>query len=109
MQFEAQHRHYHQYYPGSSFDIIECAGEPVGRLYVDRAEKEIRIIDISLLPESRGLGIGTRFLLGLQKEAREAGKTLSIHVEKFNPALRLYQRLGFKPVEDKGVYLQMAC
>jgi len=35
------------------------------------------------------------------------GKALGIHVEKFNPAMKLYERLGFKPVEDQGIYLLM--
>jgi ribosomal protein S18 acetylase RimI-like enzyme len=74
---------------------------------VDRWDKEIRIMDIALLPEHRGVGIGTGLLRELQEEARAAGKSLSIHVEKFNPALRLYERLGFQPQEDKGVYLLM--
>jgi ribosomal protein S18 acetylase RimI-like enzyme len=80
-------------------------GVPVGRLYVDRCEKAIRIMDIALLPEHRRAGIGTKLLRELQDEARTAGKTLTIHVEKFNPALRLYQRLGFQQIEDKGIYL----
>jgi ribosomal protein S18 acetylase RimI-like enzyme len=50
-------------------------------------------------------GIGTKLLRELQDEAHTAGKVLTIHVEKFNPALRLYQRLGFQQIEDKGVYL----
>ena len=107
MQFEAQHRHYQEQYPEAAFEIIEREGIPIGRLYVARWEKEIRIVDIALLPESRGGGIGTQFLRKLQEEARAAGKTLSIHVEKFNPALRLYDRLGFKPVKEVGVYLLM--
>jgi len=74
---------------------------------VARWEKEIRIVDITLLPESRGGGIGTKLLRDLQNEARAAGKSLTIHVERFNRALGLYQRLGFKEVEDKGVYLLM--
>jgi ribosomal protein S18 acetylase RimI-like enzyme len=72
---------------------------------VDRCEKVIRIIEIALLPEHRRAGIGTKLLRELQDEARTAGKALTIHVEKFNPALRLYQRLGFQQIEDKGVYL----
>jgi len=28
-------------------------------------------------------------------------------VERFNPALRLYQRLGFRHVEDQGPYYLM--
>ena len=62
-------------------------------------------MDIALLPEHRGAGIGAQLLRELQEEARSAGKSLTIHVERFNPALRLYERLGFRQVEDKGVYL----
>ncbi len=104
-QFDAQSAHYREHYLGASFQVIEGDGRPIGRLYVARWEKEIRIVDIALLPEFRGAGIGTRLLHDLQDEARAAGKSLTIHVERFNPALRLYERLGFKQIEDKGVYL----
>jgi len=106
-QFDAQSAYYAENYPGASFQIIERDGWPVGRLYVDRWEKEIRIVDITLLPEFRGSGIGTKLLRELQEEARAAGKSLTIHVERFNRALELYQRLGFEQIEDKGVYLLM--
>lgn len=106
-QFDAQSAHYRENYPGASLQIIERAGAPIGRLYVARWEREIRIMDIALLPTHRGAGIGAQLLRELQHEARAAGKSLSIHVERFNPALRLYERLGFKQVEDKGVYLLM--
>jgi GNAT superfamily N-acetyltransferase len=106
-QFDAQSAHYREHYPDASFQIIERNGEPVGRVYVARWEREIRIVDISLLREARGTGIGTKLLRDLQEEARSAGKSLTIHVERFNRALALYQRLGFKEIEDKGVYLLM--
>ena len=106
-QFDAQSAHYRENYPGASLQVIERAGEPIGRLYVAHWEREIRIMDIALLPEHRGAGIGTNLLRKLQDEARSAGKSLSIHVERFNPALRLYERLGFQMIEDKGVYLLM--
>ncbi len=106
-QFAAQDAHYRQHYPAATFSVIERDGWPIGRLYVDRSEQEIRIMDIALLPEHRGAGIGTKLLRELQEEARSARKALSIHVEKFNPALRLYERLGFCTREDKGVYLLM--
>ena len=107
-QFDAQDAHYRAHYPTSEFSIIENGAADIGRLYVDRWDKEIRVMDISILPEFRGAGVGTQLLRGLQDEARAAGKSLSIHVEKFNPALRLYERLGFKPIEDKGVFLLMS-
>jgi ribosomal protein S18 acetylase RimI-like enzyme len=105
MQFEAQDAYYREHYHPASFDAVELDGQPVGRLYVARWEDEIRIIDIALLPAHRGRGIGTALLRGLLNEAAGAGKRLSIHVEKHNPALRLYARLGFTTVADRGVYL----
>jgi GNAT superfamily N-acetyltransferase len=107
MQFEAQDTDYRRNYSGASFDVIEAEGQPVGRLYVDRRRDEIRIIDITLLPEHRGRGIGTLLIRGVLNEAATAGKRVSIHVERNNPARRLYERLGFTPVEDRGVYLLM--
>lgn len=106
-QFTAQDQHYRAHYPTAIYSVIEHEGQPIGRLYVDRWAREIRIMDISLLPEARGRGFGSFLLHTLQAEARDAGKSLTIHVEKFNPALRLYSRLGFQPREDKGVYLLM--
>ena len=81
---------------------------PAGRAALRRPQDdEIRIVDIALLPEYCNRGIGTTLLRGLQAEAAAAGKPLRIHVERFNPALRLYERLGFRQVEDRGVYLFM--
>ncbi|HEX9638725.1 MAG TPA: GNAT family N-acetyltransferase [Acidobacteriota bacterium] len=107
LQFDAQDRHYQEHFPAAAFQIIELDAQPIGRLYVDRRADEIRLIDIALLPEFRGAGIGTALLMELIDEAAAAGKPLRIHVERFNPALRLYQRLGFRPLEEHGVYLLM--
>ena len=106
-QFAAQHRHYQQHYADASFQIILVDGQPIGRLYVARWPGEIRLIDIALLPAARGAGIGTRLLHDLLDEAVAAQKPIRLHVEKFNPALRLYQRFGFVSVEDRGVYWLM--
>ena len=107
VQCTAQDSQYRQHYPTAVYDVIESGGKPVGRLYVDRWKREIRIMDIAILPEHRGKGIGTQLLLDLQREAAGVRKSLSIHVERFNPALRLYERLGFHVLEDKGVYFLM--
>ena len=106
-QFEAQDRHYREHYAGASLDVVEWDGAPAGRLYVARWSDEIRIMDIALLPEFRGRGIGTALLRALLNEASAAGKRLTIHVEKFNPARRLYERLGFAEAADRGVYVLM--
>ena len=108
-QFEAQTSHYHQHYTGADYQVIVADGIPAGRLYVVRWTREIRIMDIALLPEFRNRGIATGLLTGLIGESRATGKVLSIHVERFNRALSLYQRLGFQLAEDKGVYLLLEC
>ena len=105
MQFDAQDAWWRENYADASFEVILVEGEPAGRLYVHRGESEIRIVDIALLPEHRGGGIGTSLLEDLLAEADAAGKSVTIHVERLNPALRLYERLGFALAEDKGVYL----
>jgi GNAT superfamily N-acetyltransferase len=106
-QFVAQDRHYRENYPTDRFCVVLADGEEAGRLYVTRGAEELRIVDISLLPEYRRRGIGTTLLCALLDEAAEGGIPARIHVERFNPALQLYERLGFRPVADQGVYLLM--
>lgn len=104
-QFTAQDLHYRERYEGATLDVVEIDGQPAGRLYVARWPSEVRIMDIALLPEFRGRGIGGALLRELLAEGERAGRAVSIHVERQNPALRLYARLGFELREDKGVYL----
>lgn len=103
-QFGAQDAWYRERYPGATLDVIEAGGVPAGRLYVHRREREIRLMDIALLPEHRGRGIGGSLLHDLMTEAAAAGKRLTIHVEEYNPARRLYERLGFRKIDEHGVY-----
>jgi len=107
MQFTAQHQFSQEHYTQTDFLLMLRDAVPVGRLYVARWQDEIRMVDIALLPPYRNTGIGTAILRDLLAEAAAAHKPVRIHVEKFNPALRLYERLGFAPIEDKGVYLFM--
>lgn len=106
-QFQAQHEHWQHNYSSTSWDLILRDGEPVGRLYVARWPTDIRIVDIALLPQHRSAGIGTRFIQELLAEGDRTGRKVSIHVEVFNPARRLYERLGFVQAADRGVYLLM--
>lgn len=101
-QFDAQDRWWRLQYPDCSFQVIEIDGRAAGRLYVDRREREIRLVDIALLPELRRRGVGTRLIGELQREAEASGRTLTIHVERFNPARALYDRLGFHEIGEAG-------
>jgi ribosomal protein S18 acetylase RimI-like enzyme len=106
-QFHAQDTYYKQHYDGATYDVVFVDGEPAGRLYVARWDDEIRIMDIALLPEFRGQGIGERLLAPLLREGAQAGKTVSIHVEQQNRAMSLYRRLGFVEAGEHGVYKLM--
>lgn len=106
-QFGFQHDQYMVAYQNPSFDLVLLEGEPVGRLYVDRRCDEIRVVDIALLTEFRCRGIGGRLLRSLIGEAEAAGRFLGLHVEKNNPILDFYRRLGFQDAADRGVYLYM--
>jgi ribosomal protein S18 acetylase RimI-like enzyme len=106
-QFTAQHSYYQTNYNGAYFWVIEQNDKPVGRLYLhpNYEKNSMRIIDIALLPEFRSKGIGSAILKDILNLAEQQGKKVSIHVESFNPAKSLYERLGFKQRSiTNGVY-----
>ena len=106
-QFAAQFSHYATHYPTCERRIIEHDGTPVGRLWVDEWHDQIRLVDIALIPECRGQGIGSALLRQVMERGGAAGKPVTIHVEAYNPALGLYRRLGFEPIDTNGAYLLM--
>jgi ribosomal protein S18 acetylase RimI-like enzyme len=103
-QFDAQSRHY-ETYRDATVEVILVDGEPAGRLIVDRGPDELRVVDIALLAKHRGQGIGGALLGELLEEADARGLKARVHVERSNPALRLYTRLGFRLHSEAGIYL----
>jgi len=109
-QFSAQAEAYRKNYPGAEFLVLVVDGADAGRLYVHRRPDEIRIMDIALLPLFRRRGIGAAVLRRILDEGARRGKRVTIHVEIFNPAMRLYERLGFRQIasgRDDPVYRLM--
>lgn len=104
LQFRAQSVYYDEQYDVDEFFIIEREGRPIGRLYLDKQPEDWHIVDIALLPEARGAGLGTVLLREILDQAASADRAVTIHVENFNPARRLYERLGFDHVDTNGVY-----
>lgn len=104
-QYDAQDASWRRQNPDGTFEVVVVDGIRAGRLCVDRRTDEVRVVDITLAPEQRGHGIGTRLLEAVIAEAEGEGKATTIHVERNNAALRLYGRLGFEVVDDLGVYL----
>ncbi len=108
MQFDAQRVHYRERIAGTQFTIVEVDGQPAGRLYVAESPERILVVDIALLPEYRGRGIGTTLLQPILARGRALGRPVTIHVEQFNPAIRLYERLGFRRTAEHGLYYEMS-
>jgi len=106
-QFGFQRHHYRTYFPEASWDILEHNGVPVGRLYVHREPATLLVMDIALLPEWRGQGIGTTLMRWLCAKAGALRLSVTLSVEKFNRAQTLYRRLGFREVSDDGIHLGM--
>ena len=106
-QCSRQLQHYRRHYGDASFDLILLNGESIGRLYVHRSPSEMRLMDISLLPQHRGRGIGTHLTRQLMDECQASNRKLTLHVEYNNPAQHLYERLGFLVAENKGIYFYM--
>lgn len=107
MQFNAQRGHYRQHYPDARYDVIERDDIAIGRLYVAEQSREFILMDITLVPASRGSGLGTQLCRAVMDEAAQKGKIVSLHVEDENPARRLYDRLGFVEVAEVTFYKLM--
>ncbi len=106
-QFDAQHTHYLSHYPHAEKLLIKKAKQDIGRIYLDRDDVSICLIDVALIPSERGNGLGTLLLKELLEEAQLTDKKVVIHVENFNPAYHWYIKHGFQQIEDKGVYQYM--
>src|SRR5262249_55702303 len=102
MQFKAQQSHYREYYPNGQQLIILVNDDAVGRLYVANIKEEIRILDITILPQHRNEGIGTPIVKELMAEAAKIGKPLRIFVESYNRSRLLFERLGFVKIDESG-------
>ncbi len=107
LQFTAQQRHYDIAFAGADHQIIILNEQPAGRIMVYRSESEVRLVDIALLSEHRGKGVGAMIVSSLIEESRAASKPVTLHVAKDNRAARLYERLGFQITGDTGSHYKM--
>jgi GNAT superfamily N-acetyltransferase len=108
-QFEARGRDYESRAPAGAKAIVLRDGAPVGQLWVDRGQDELRVLDVALLPEHRRKGFGTALFTELLSEARERKIPVRLSVVADSPARRLYERLGFSAVGPSDVYQEMEC
>lgn len=107
-QYDAQKAEYDARFPHAEYDVVLLGGRTAGRIWVGRDEEEIRLLDIALLPEFQGHGVGAALVGALIDEARTTGKRLRHMVFELNEdARRFYERLGFRVFGEFSGYLQM--
>ena len=107
MQFMAQQRSYASNYEHCEHQIIELNGTPIGQMQVNWEKDSALLVDISLLPEHRGQGLGGALLRELMEQCSNKGLPLKLQVLHTNPARRLYERLGFIRTGEDQMYVQM--
>jgi ribosomal protein S18 acetylase RimI-like enzyme len=93
--------------PDGDDRILVRDGRPIGRLVIDRRPDGIRVVDVAVVPAEQGRGIGSAVLRQVLEEADAARVPVTLHVVTTNPALRLYERLGFVPVSEDGIHVLM--
>ena len=107
MQYNAQQAHYQNHFPQREHRIILLDNRSIGMMDISRGSGEIRVLDIILRPENRNYGIGTSLMSNLLEESDRSAQPVRLYVEKFNPVLSLYKRLGFQTIDDTGVHYHM--
>ncbi len=107
MQFSAQRRWYETAYASAEHCIVIFDDQPIGRIVVHRGADAATLVDISLLPEHRGRGIGGGLIRELMEQCGRERIPLRLQVLKTNPAARLYMRSGFVTTGEDGMYFQM--
>ena len=107
MQFKAHESHYRNNFPDAGDFIILKDSIPVGRIIIDKSGSFIHLIEICVLPEFRGQGIGTTVITKLLKEGEILGKSVRLQVAHNNRAIKLYEQLGFSDINCTKTHHQM--
>lgn len=87
--------------------VLLVQGQPGGMIKLLRGTTLWEIVQLQIAPAHQGRGIGQRLLEALAHQADAAGAMLSLGVLRNNPALRLYQRLGFAITAADGLEYRM--
>lgn len=104
-QFRAQQQYYLERYPQASLSVIKLKNESIGRLYIAELADEIRIVDITVLPEFQKRGIGTKLVGDILKTGAETQKPVQIYIENFNPSAKFFAKFGFAPISEHGIHV----
>jgi GNAT superfamily N-acetyltransferase len=105
---DAQANSFDQQWELAQVRILMVDGSDVGWIQSTARENELFLTQIFVDGPFQRRGIGTHVMNRLIAEATEAGKAMCLDVVKFNPALRLYERLGFGIIggDDRKFYMK---
>lgn len=106
-QFALQHSYYQTHFAEAQFLLLHRNGQAIGRLYWWEGAHRAVLVDVILLPQERGRGVGSALLRLLVDRAESRGLDIELHVETNNPALRLYRRFGFETLGDNGIHAKL--
>jgi ribosomal protein S18 acetylase RimI-like enzyme len=97
---EAQAAGFRQRWDVTQVCIITLDGTDIGWLQSFVKDDALFLGQLFVDGDLRRQGIGTEIVKRLIGEAAEAGMALTLGVVKTNPALRLYERLGFRTTHE---------
>src|SRR5205807_7900302 len=107
-QFQLQRQEYQTRFPDAEYNIILIDGSPAGRIWIGRDDRQIRLLDIALLPEFQNRGAGTALVKSLIEESRRINKPLRHIVFMLNAdAHRFYERLASVVIEELRTFRHM--
>lgn len=78
--------------------VVERGAACVGLVVVEERSSELWLDHMVIDPSEQNHGIGTALVRWVQDAATNDGVTVTLSVVDGNPALRLYERLGFAVV-----------
>lgn len=87
--------------------IIQQEGADIGALKLETFETYWFIDYIALLPSAQGKGIGSQIMIDTLRQAEAVELPVRLHVLKVNPARRLYERLGFRVINQSETSYNM--
>ncbi len=104
-QFSIQYRRFEKEFITAEMEIVLLDGQPVGRVYFECLDDEIYLVDLALLPDNQGQGLGTDLLNVLKKEAKQRALPIIAEVEEHHPALSFFEAAGFAETGKEESYV----
>jgi len=98
--------HREQYTPSNTELIVKDSKE-IGWISVFLRNDHIKIDEMYIIPQHQNKGIGSILVRKVISDAESKNLTAQLRVFKINPAVKLYERLGFQIYDEDGPFYIM--